>query len=253
MHEIDSLEVLDDHTVGQGGFLTVRRLRLKNRRANGSLSDAYSCDFIVRPKGIDAVVVAVYTRAGSGGLRVLLREGLRPPLKFGREHEVKPMPDSRPYLMFRELVAGIIEVQDEGEAGIRARAAIEVAEEAGFTVSADDVFMLGAGCFPSPGAHPERYWLTAVEIADPGRPAAARGRRLADGRGRAHLVDGARCGDRRVRRRRHRGLQDRADPTPAARAAGVAIGSGRTASRPRRHRPVARAPLARCRARGECR
>jgi ADP-ribose pyrophosphatase len=166
MHELDSLEVLDDQMVGTGGFLAVRRLRLRNRRRDGSVSEPYTCDFIVRPKGIDAVVVAIYMRAGDG-VRVLLRDGLRPPLKFGREGVAKPVPDRRPYLLFRELVAGIVEPEDRGEAGLRRRAAIEASEEAGFDVDAADVVLLGASSFPSPGAHPERYWLTAVEIADP--------------------------------------------------------------------------------------
>ena len=35
--------------------------------------------------------------------------------------------------------------------------------------------MLGAGSFPTPGAMPERYWLSAVEIDDPAAQRAAEG------------------------------------------------------------------------------
>lgn len=162
------LEVSSDETHGlDGGFFGVRRLGLRNRRADGSLSAPYACDFVVRPKGVDAVVVAIFHRPPSGGARVLLRESLRPALALGRAPTSVPVPDARRYLTLTEVVAGIIERDDVGEAGIVCRAAIEVKEEAGLAVSPEQVFRLGAGTFPSPGSMPERYHLLAVEIADP--------------------------------------------------------------------------------------
>src|SRR5262249_24511269 len=44
------------------------------------------------------------------------------------------------------------------------RAAIEVAEESGFHVTPDNIVLLGAGAFPSPGAMAEKFWLTCVEV-----------------------------------------------------------------------------------------
>jgi ADP-ribose pyrophosphatase len=167
MQEVVELVVEDDRIVGKdGGFLAIRRMRLRNRRADDSLSREYLCDFIVRPKGVDAVVVAVFCRAG-GAIRVLLRDGLRPALAFGRAGESPPVPDRREYMYFREVCAGIVEAEDRGETGLRQRAAIEVQEEAGYAVEAGAVVMLGAGTFPTPGAMAERFWLSAVEIADP--------------------------------------------------------------------------------------
>ena len=64
--------------------MAVRRLRLRNVRDDGSRSRQYVCDFLVRPKGVDAVVVAVYHRAGDR-VQVLLRDGLRPVLANARE------------------------------------------------------------------------------------------------------------------------------------------------------------------------
>jgi len=157
------VEILSDETVGQGGFLAIRRLRCVNVRPDGTRSAPYLCDFILRPKGLDAVVVAVWARAG-GRVRVLLRDGLRLPLHFGRPAAAAPIPDGKAYLFFREVVAGIIEVEDVGEEGVRRRAAIEVEEEAGFHVDAARVVVLGAGTFPSPGAMAEKFWLTAVEV-----------------------------------------------------------------------------------------
>ncbi|ACY15803.1 NUDIX hydrolase [Haliangium ochraceum] len=167
MHTIVDFEVESDEVVGQeGGFLGVRRLRLRNRRDDGSLSERYTCDFLVRPYGIDAVVVALYTRAPDGGVRVLLREGLRPPLYFGRPDESLPVPDARRYRLFTELVAGIIEAHDQGLGGIRKRAAEEAHEEAGYAIDAGSVHLLGTA-FPSPGAMAERFWLTCAEVEDP--------------------------------------------------------------------------------------
>ncbi len=158
------VEILSDDLIGrEGGFLAIRRLRCVNLRPDGSRSAPYLCDFLVRPKGIDAVVVAVYARAG-GRTRVLLRDGLRIPLHVGRPPGEPPIPDERGYLFFREVVAGIIEKHDLGEAGVRARAALEVEEEAGYRVDAADVVLLGAGTFPSPGAMAEKFWLACVEV-----------------------------------------------------------------------------------------
>lgn len=175
MVKVVDLEIEGDTVEGiEGGFMAVRRLRLRNVRDDGSRSRQYVCDFLVRPKGIDAVVVAVYHRDGDR-VRVLLREGLRPVLAKGREPSRLPIPDTRAYLTFTEVPAGIVEVEDHGEQGVRQRAAIEVEEETGFSVSLEAVRMLGAGSFPSPGSMPEKFWLTAVEVAEPGQQQPAQG------------------------------------------------------------------------------
>src|SRR6266545_2512171 len=129
--KVTGLDVLSDEVVGRGGFLAVRRLRLKNVRADGSRSREYLVDFIVRPKGFDAVVVVIWNRGTDGRVRVLVREGLRPPLALGRPAGELCVPDPRPHLYLREVVAGIVEVSDRGDEGLRRRAALEVEEEAG--------------------------------------------------------------------------------------------------------------------------
>lgn len=149
---------------GPQGFLRVERYRLRNRREDGSVSRQYICDFLGRPKGPDAVVVVIHRDGKDGGVEVLLRRGLRPALILGRRSDELPVPDGDRALTFTEVVAGIIETDDHGEQGIRSRAAIEVLEEAGLQVEADDVRFLGAGTFPSPGSMPEKFWLTAVKV-----------------------------------------------------------------------------------------
>ena len=163
------LDVESDAVVGvDGGFFGIRRTQLRNVRADGSRSAAYGCDFIVRPKGVDAVVVALYHQPADGSaVRVLLRRGLRPALALGRPADTLAVPDAGAYLLLTEVVAGIIENADRGEDGIRRRAVAEAHEEAGYRVDPADVEFLGAGSFPSPGSMPERYHLVAIAIDDP--------------------------------------------------------------------------------------
>lgn len=158
-------EVDSDEVVGQvGGFLAIRRLRLRNRRADGTTSPGYLCDFVVRPYGLDAIVVAIWHRDATGTVRVLIREGLRPALWFGREPGRMTIADPARIATLGELVAGILEADDHGLDGLRARAAAEVHEEAGFVVAPAAVTLLGAGSFPSPGSMPEKFFFAAVEV-----------------------------------------------------------------------------------------
>jgi ADP-ribose pyrophosphatase len=157
-------EIESDEIVGTGGFLALRRLRMRNRRDDGTLSARYVCDFVVRPYGLDAVVVVIWHRRLDGGISVLVRDGLRPSLFFGRDAAKLPIPEAGPRMMLTELVAGIIEESDRGEEGMRARAAAEVHEEAGFVVDASTVEMLGAGSFPSAGSMPEKFHYVAVRV-----------------------------------------------------------------------------------------
>jgi ADP-ribose pyrophosphatase len=157
-------EIESDEIVGTGGFLALRRLRMYTRRDDGSRSARYTCDFVVRPYGLDAVVVVIWHRRPDGGVAVLVRDGLRPALFYGREPAALPIPEGPPRMMLTELVAGIIEATDRGEAGVRARAAAEVHEEAGFVVHPSAIQLLGAGSFPSPGSMPEKFHFAAVEV-----------------------------------------------------------------------------------------
>jgi len=164
MPEVTEVEIVDDRVVGrEDGFLAVRRTHLRNRRADGTRSATYLCDFIVRPYGQDAVVVVAWHRRPDATIAVLVRECLRPTLWLGRDVAAAPLPEPR-RLFLTELVAGIIEVADRGEAGLRARAAAELLEEAGFVVDPARITLLGAGAFPSPGAMFEKFYLVAAEV-----------------------------------------------------------------------------------------
>jgi ADP-ribose pyrophosphatase len=164
MPEVTEVEIVDDRIVGrEQGFLAIRRTHLRNRHPDGTRSPAYLCDFIVRPYGQDAVVVIAWHRRSDGAIAVLVRECLRPTLWLGRDVAAAPLPETR-RLFLSEAVAGIIEVADHGEAGLRTRASAELAEEAGFVVGPEQVQLLGAGTYPSPGAMFEKFYLVAAEV-----------------------------------------------------------------------------------------
>ncbi len=163
MSEVRDLVVDSDERVGDGGFLALRRLHLRNVRADGSTSAPYVCDAVVRPYGQDAVVVVVHAQT-ERGTEVLVRHGLRPALVLGRDPARAPLPEPPQGMFLTELVAGIVEEGDQGEAGLRARAAHEVLEEAGFLVDQDAVVLLGAGMYPSPGCLVEKFYFVAVAV-----------------------------------------------------------------------------------------
>ena len=157
-----ALEIVGDEVVGDGGFLHVRRLRLCNVHPDGTRSTEWVCDFVERKKGVDAVVVVVH-RPGADGVDVLLRWGLRPAVVLGRPAERLPLAEAPRSLWFCEVVAGIVEVGERGDAAVRQRAVDEVWEEAGLRIAPSALVWLGS-TFPSPGMTSERYLLWAVEV-----------------------------------------------------------------------------------------
>ena len=165
---VTGIEVVEDVTARSRcdeGFLHIKRLVCRNRHADGSTSRDYRVDVVDRPIP-DAVAVLIWRR-GARGIEVLTRKGLRPAAHL-RKSLTLPVPDPRPYLLLEELVAGILEPEDRGEAGVRRRAAEETQEEAGFAVSPEEVTLLGNSFFLAPGILSEKIHPTAVEVT--GRP-----------------------------------------------------------------------------------
>jgi ADP-ribose pyrophosphatase len=77
---------------------------------------------------------------------------------------VPNVPDGRSHLFCEEIVAGLLEENEKGEAGLRQRAAAELREEAGFTVSPAAIELLGAPFFVAPGIISEKIFLAAVDV-----------------------------------------------------------------------------------------
>lgn len=171
--EVVDIEVLEDLSAQarwDEGFLHLRRLRCRNRRADGSLSRTYIVDVVDRPVP-DAVAVLLWRR-GMSGVEVLTRRTLRPAAYFRRQLPL-PVPDLETYLTLEELVAGVLEAEDKGTAGVQARAAAEVHEEAGYSVLPEAVELLGPAFFMLPGIISEKIYPTAVDVTGqtPVRPA----------------------------------------------------------------------------------
>lgn len=179
---VTDLEIVEDFTATarcDEGFLHVRRLKVKNRRGDGSASSVYRVDVIDRPR-LDAVAVLVWRR-GARGPEFLTRQNLRPAAYFRRD-KVPTVPDGRSHLFCEEIVAGLLEDTDQGEPGLRHRAAEEVLEEAGFRVAAGQVTLLGPPFFVAPGILSEKIFLAAVDVTglEP-EPAAGDGSPLEEG------------------------------------------------------------------------
>lgn len=165
--KLAGLEVVEDFSATarcDEGFLHLRRLRVQNRREDGSTSPVYRVDVVDRPK-LDAVAVLVFRREGER-LEALTRTNLRPAALFRRDKRAQQtVPDEREYLLLDEIVAGLLEPTDQGEAGLRQRAALEVREEAGYEVAPEEIVLLGAPFFVAPGILSEKIFLCGVDVS----------------------------------------------------------------------------------------
>ena len=150
--EIKGIEVTGDERVGEGGYLRLRRMRMRLLLSDGSRTAEGTWDYVERPMGLDAVVVALFRRR-EGTVEVLLRHGIRVPIQFGRAERPAA-------LLFPELVAGILEPGDE----LFQRAAAEAMEEAGLRVPPSSVRILGPAAFPTPGMCAELFHFVCCEV-----------------------------------------------------------------------------------------
>ncbi len=163
MSTLRAIEVVADHTASSAcdqGFLTLRRLEVRNLYTDGSASQPYRCDVMHRP-GSDAVVAVLFERT-EAGVNVLLREASRVPI-YLRKEDTFVHPDPREYLSIQEVVAGLVEASDPaGAPGLRRRAAIETEEEAGLRVPEESFEPIGAETFASPGTTDEKLFFCAA-------------------------------------------------------------------------------------------
>lgn len=164
MHTVSEIEVVEDYTARarcDEGFLRLKRLRARNRRADGSFSPEYPIDVIDRPT-LDAVAVCLFARTARG-IEVLTRRGLRPAAYF-RRGRTPALPEPE-YLLVEEIVAGVLEPGERGGDALRRRGAAEVREEAGIEIAPGRLEPLGGPFFPLPGIVSEKIHLLAGEVA----------------------------------------------------------------------------------------
>jgi ADP-ribose pyrophosphatase len=163
MPKVTAIEVVADRTATSRcdeGFLRLKRLTARNRRADGSLSREYFIDVVDRP-ALDAVAVAIWART-ERGIEVLTRSGLRPAAYF-RRGKTAALPEGE-YLLVEEIVAGVVEPGETGLSALQRRAADEVHEEAGFVVEPAAIESLGGPVFMLPGIASEKIHLFACEV-----------------------------------------------------------------------------------------
>lgn len=163
MPKVTDIEIVDDRTARSRldeGFLRLRRLTARNRRADGSTSREYPIDVIDRP-ALDAVAVCAWARTGRG-VEVLTRAGLRPAALFRRDRT--PALPEPSYLLVEELVAGVVEPGETGARALQQRGADELHEEAGLTVDPSRLRLLGGPVFMLPGIASEKIHLLEVEV-----------------------------------------------------------------------------------------
>lgn len=135
------------------GFLTLRRLTLKNRYADGTSSAAYPYDLVVR-EALDAVAIVLVAR-GEGEPKVCLRSALRPPLAFR---------DDGARCVQWEVPAGLIEPGEVGLDGVFACAAREALEEVGAALEPSAFVTLGPAVSLSPGVMAEKLHFAVADV-----------------------------------------------------------------------------------------
>jgi ADP-ribose pyrophosphatase len=156
------IEVVRDDTASMRsdeGFIRVRRLLLRNHYEGGEHSREYRYDCAER-EAIDAVGIVLFDREG----RVCLRSSIRPPLAM-RPGYVLALQDEEPGCpTLYEIPAGLIEIEERGEDGLRACCARETLEEVGLHVEPGAFVRLGPGVFLTPGLCAEKIHFFAAEV-----------------------------------------------------------------------------------------
>ena len=163
------LEIVEDLSSEDAGFLRIVRRRLRAHYPDGTSSPPFEYDEIDR-SAIDAVVLAVHFLDSNGVRHVFLRSAVRPPLTF-RDRARSPRPSIDPPGGFLwELPAGLVEASEQSEAGLRHAARREIREELGFEVNEAALSELGPSVFPVPAFISERHFFFEIEV-DPGQRA----------------------------------------------------------------------------------
>ena len=152
------LDIVREGRVGEGGFLSIRRMQLEAVR-DGVRSKTFSYDALDR-RALDASVMASHHVEG-GRVYVWLRAFVRPPLALRPEAAASADGTSaRARRPLWELPAGLIE---PGESAARA-AARELDEELGFVVTEADMIPLGPPMAPAPAFIGEVHHFFHVRV-----------------------------------------------------------------------------------------
>lgn len=157
---------------GEESFLSLHRLDVVNTFTDGTSGSEFTWDAVLRDQ-IDAVVLLLVGEL-DGRECLCLRSCVRPPLLL-REGLALAVPDQRRHDFLWELPAGLLEIDDRGNEGIRRRAAAETLEETGYSIGPGEFEILPGSPFVSPGVIPERVHFVTARVAEPTAGSAPRG------------------------------------------------------------------------------
>ncbi|MFW5740749.1 MAG: NUDIX hydrolase [Myxococcota bacterium] len=168
------VRVVEDYTARSRcdeGFIRLRRRMLRTQAPDGTCSEPFPYDEVVR-RALDAVVIAAHFEDEQGVERVYLRTALRPPVAL-RSRDQSPIPEPVDLGHLWELPAGLVEANERSEDGLRRCAARELAEEIGFHLPPEAMLPLGPPTFPAPAIIGERHFYFHCVVAphQRGRPA----------------------------------------------------------------------------------
>ncbi len=157
------LEIVEDLGSSDAGFLRVVRRRLRAHYPDGTSSAPFVYDEVDRA-AIDAVILCVHFLDAASVRHVYLRSAVRPPVAF-RDAARSPRPASDPPGGFLwELPGGLVEPNEQSEAGLRLAAQREIREELGFDVALEALSELGPSVFPVPAFIAERHFYFEAEV-----------------------------------------------------------------------------------------
>lgn len=157
------IELLRELSRPREGFLGIREVELRNRYEDGATSAPYRY-FMVDRERLDAVAIVLFRRS-AGGLELVLRSQLRPPLHFRGDYDV-PLEARGTGAVQWEIPAGLMEPGERGTEGLFVRASAEAREEVGLDVAPSRFALLGPPVSLSPGLIGEKLHFVAAELRD---------------------------------------------------------------------------------------
>jgi ADP-ribose pyrophosphatase len=152
------LDAIAEARLGEGGFLTLRRMELVSIQADGARSASFPYDVVGR-RALDASVMVAHHAEADGRVYVWLRSCLRPPLALRAPDDGPGRTDGA---VLWEVPAGLVEPGESPRAG----AARELAEELGFVVEEGALLDLGPPTLPAPALLGEWHHFFHV-VVDP--------------------------------------------------------------------------------------
>lgn len=162
------LEVVEQETLPDSGFLRILRSKVVAHYEDGTESKIFTVDSVLRNRLDAVVIVAHYVSDKQMGVQegtrfVYLRSAFRPALML-RDYKTSGLLEDEYIGNLYELPAGLVELDEKGADGLKQAAAREMEEELGFTVPFEKFKFLGSRIFPAVGLAAERIFFLEIEV-----------------------------------------------------------------------------------------